>query len=60
MRRAALVALLLAAFVANWAWFTSPGSVDDLLVASPGDTLQAFSDDWTLLTDNRDRGVIAS
>ena len=52
MRRTVLVALLLAAFVGAWAWFASLGSVDDLLVASPGETLQAFSDDWSLLADN--------
>ena len=52
MRRAALVALMLGAFVAAWAWLASLGSVDDLLVASPGETVQALEDDWTLLTDN--------
>lgn len=52
MRRIAPVALLLAAFVGAWAWIASLDSVDDLLVASPRETLQAFSDDFTLLADN--------
>ncbi len=52
MRRVALVALLLAGLVGAWAWFASLASVDDLLVASPGETAQAFEDDWSLLWDN--------
>ena len=51
-RRLVLVALLLAGFVGVWAWIASLGSVDDLLVASPGETLQALRDDWSLLADN--------
>ena len=52
MRRLALVALLLAGMVGLWAWLASLSSVDDLLVASPGETVQAFRDDWSLLWDN--------
>lgn len=43
---------LLAVLVGAWALLASLSSVDDLLVASPGETLQAFSDDWSLLIDN--------
>ena len=35
-----------------WAWVASLDSVDDLTLASPGETLQAFGDDWSLLWDN--------
>ena len=52
MRRAALTLLLLAAFVGAWAWLASLDSVDDLTLASPGEVVQAFEDDWTLLWDN--------
>ena len=52
MRRAGLVLSLLALLVGVWALLASLSSVDDLLVASPGETLQAFSDDWSLLLDN--------
>jgi putative hydroxymethylpyrimidine transport system permease protein len=52
MRRAALTALLLATFVAGWAWLASLDSVDDLTLASPGEVAQAFDDDWALLWDN--------
>ncbi|MEJ7789649.1 MAG: ABC transporter permease [Thermoleophilaceae bacterium] len=52
MRRAGLVLALLAVLVGAWALLASLSSVDDLLVASPGETLQAFSDDWSLLIDN--------
>jgi ABC-type nitrate/sulfonate/bicarbonate transport system permease component len=52
MRRVALSALLLAAVVAVWAWVASLDSVDDLTLASPGEVVQAFEDDWTLLWDN--------
>ena len=52
MRRAGLVLSLLAVLVGVWALLASLSSVDDLLVASPGETLQAFSDDWSLLLDN--------
>ena len=43
---------LLAVLVGAWALLASLSSVDDLLVASPGETLQAVSDDWSLLIDN--------
>ncbi|MDQ3434691.1 MAG: ABC transporter permease, partial [Actinomycetota bacterium] len=46
------MASLLAAFLGAWAWIASLGSVDDLLVASPGETVQALRDDWALLADN--------
>jgi putative hydroxymethylpyrimidine transport system permease protein len=52
MRRAALTALLLATFVAAWAWVASLDSVDDLTLASPGEVVRAFGDDWGLLWDN--------
>ena len=52
MRRLALSGLLLAAFVAAWAWLASLDSVDDLTLASPGEVIQAFEDDGTLLWDN--------
>ncbi len=52
MRRVALTGLLLAAFVAAWAWLASLDSVDDLTLASPGEVVQAFEDDWALLWDN--------
>jgi putative hydroxymethylpyrimidine transport system permease protein len=52
VRRAVLTALLLAVFVAAWAWLASLDSVDDLTLASPGEVLQAFEDDWGLLWDN--------
>ncbi|HYI98711.1 MAG TPA: ABC transporter permease [Thermoleophilaceae bacterium] len=52
MRRVVLSGLLLAAFVAAWAWLASLQSVDDLTLASPGEVVQAFEDDWSLLWDN--------
>ena len=52
MRRIALSGLLLAAFVGAWAWLASLDSVDDLTLASPGEVVQAFEDDWSLLWDN--------
>ncbi len=52
MRRALLSALLLGAFVGAWAWLASLSSVDDLTLASPGEVVQAFEDDWSLLWDN--------
>jgi ABC-type nitrate/sulfonate/bicarbonate transport system permease component len=52
VRRVALTALLLAALVALWQGVASLGSVDDLTLASPGETLQALSDDRDLLFDN--------
>ena len=35
-----------------WAWVASLDSVDDLTLASPGETLAALRDDWALLLDN--------
>ena len=52
MRRVILAGLLLAAFVGAWALVASLDSVDDLTLASPGETLQAFEDDRDLLADN--------
>jgi putative hydroxymethylpyrimidine transport system permease protein len=52
MRRAALVALLLIAFVAAWQGVASLHSVDDLTLASPLETLRALRDDWSLLMHN--------
>ena len=52
MRRVLLASLLLGAFVGAWAGVASLDSVDDLTLASPGETLQAFEDDWSLLWDN--------
>ena len=52
MRRAGLVALLLAGFVAAWQGIASLGSVDDLTLASPVETFEALRDDWSLLMDN--------
>jgi putative hydroxymethylpyrimidine transport system permease protein len=52
VRRALLSGLLIAAFVGLWAWVASLDSVDDLTLASPGEVVQAFEDDWSLLWDN--------
>ena len=52
MRRTLLAAGLLGLFVALWAWVASWGSVDDLTLASPGETLDAFADNRALLLDN--------
>jgi putative hydroxymethylpyrimidine transport system permease protein len=52
MRRVLTTGLLLAAFVAAWAWLASLEAVDDLTLASPGEVAQAFRDDWSLLWDN--------
>jgi putative hydroxymethylpyrimidine transport system permease protein len=52
MRRVALVALLLAAFVALWQGVASLPSVDDLTLASPLETLRALGRDRSLLLDN--------
>lgn len=52
MRRVVLASLLLTAFVGAWAGVASLNSVDDLTLASPGETVQAFEDDWSLLWDN--------
>jgi putative hydroxymethylpyrimidine transport system permease protein len=52
MRRVALAALLLAAFVAVWQGIASLAAVDDLTLASPIETAEALRDDWSLLMDN--------
>jgi putative hydroxymethylpyrimidine transport system permease protein len=52
MTRAALAILLLALFVLAWQGVASLQSVDDLTLASPVETWQALSDDWSLLVDN--------
>ncbi len=52
MRRALLVALLLAAFVGVWQLVASLHSVDDLTLASPAETARALHDDWSLLMEN--------
>jgi len=52
VRRVALVALLLGALLGGWAWVASLHSVDDLLVASPGETARALASDWDLLWSN--------
>lgn len=52
MRRYLLVAALLAAFVALWQGVASLPAVDDLTLASPVETAEALSDDWSLLMDN--------
>jgi ABC-type nitrate/sulfonate/bicarbonate transport system permease component len=51
MRRVALVALLLACFVAAWQGVASLDSVDDLTLASPVEVVEAFGDDGELLLD---------
>ena len=52
MRRVLLAAGLIALLVAAWAWVASLDSVDDLTLASPGETLTALRDDRSLLLDN--------
>src|SRR3712207_6313465 len=52
LRRYGPAALLLLALVALWQGVASLGSVDDLTLASPGETVQAFGDDGSLLLDN--------
>jgi ABC-type nitrate/sulfonate/bicarbonate transport system permease component len=52
MRRVALVALLLGTLLGAWAWVASLEAVDDLLVASPGETARALASDWDLLWSN--------
>ena len=52
LRRYAPTALLLLAAVAIWQAVASLGSVDDLTLASPVETLEAFGDDGSLLLDN--------
>ena len=52
MRRAALTTLLLIGLLGAWQLVSSLDSVDDLTLASPGETLRALSDDRELLADN--------
>jgi putative hydroxymethylpyrimidine transport system permease protein len=52
MRRVVLSTTLLVGLVGVWAWVASLGSVDDLTLASPAETVRAFGDDWSLLWDN--------
>ena len=52
MKRVVLVTLVLVGALGAWAWVASLGSVDDLLVASPGETAEALKDDRALLLDN--------
>jgi ABC-type nitrate/sulfonate/bicarbonate transport system permease component len=52
VRRVLLAAALLCAFVGIWAWVSSWSSVDDLTLASPGQTLRALRDNRSLLLDN--------
>lgn len=52
MRRWALTLLLLAAFVGAWQFVSSLPGVDELILASPGDTLKALGDDRSLLLEN--------
>jgi ABC-type nitrate/sulfonate/bicarbonate transport system permease component len=52
VRRVALTALLLALLVAAWQGVASLDSVDDLTLASPGETARALSDDRSLLLEN--------
>jgi len=52
MKRVLLVSLVLAGALGAWAWVASLESVDDLLVASPGETAEALHEDRALLLDN--------
>ena len=52
MRRYALTALFVALLLLAWHWAASLDSVDDLTLASPGETVDALVDDWSLLSDN--------
>ena len=52
MRRYAITALLLVAFVGLWQLVASLSGVDDLTLASPVETWQAMRDDGSLLFDN--------
>ena len=52
VRRVLLAAALIALLVAAWAWVASLASVDDLTLASPGETLAALRDDRSLLLEN--------
>ena len=47
-----LAGALLGLFVLAWHGVASLDSVDDLTLASPGETWQALRDDWSLLMDN--------
>jgi putative hydroxymethylpyrimidine transport system permease protein len=50
--RVALALLLVCLFVLAWQGAASLESVDDLTLASPGETWDALRDDWSLLIDN--------
>ncbi len=52
LRRVVLAGSLTLAFVGIWAWVSSWSSVDDLTLASPGQTVRAFADNRSLLLDN--------
>ena len=52
LRRYAPTALLLLAALGVWQLVASLGSVDDLTLASPVETAEAFSEDGSLLLDN--------
>ena len=52
MRRYLGAAGLLVLFVLAWQGVASLHSVDDLTLASPVETFDAFRDDWSLLIDN--------
>ncbi len=52
MRRYALTVLFMALLLLAWHWAASLDSVDDLTLASPGETVDALIDDWALLWDN--------
>ena len=52
MRRVALAAGLVCAFVLAWQGVASLDSVNDLTLASPVETYHALRDDWSLLIDN--------
>jgi putative hydroxymethylpyrimidine transport system permease protein len=52
VRRVLPAGALLAALVGIWAWVASWSSVDDLTLASPGQTVRALGDNRSLLLDN--------
>jgi ABC-type nitrate/sulfonate/bicarbonate transport system permease component len=52
LRRRLFTVALLAAAIGVWQIVASLPGVDELIVASPGDTLQALGDDRALLLDN--------
>nr|MBA2764311.1 ABC transporter permease [Thermoleophilaceae bacterium] len=52
IRRVALPALLLAVVVAVWHGLASLDEIDDLVLASPAEALEAFGEDRDLLLSN--------